>query len=138
MRKPYVEMTAGGDIYRLVLTASSACALEKKYGKSLIQLLSDITKIEVQVSFLWAALQKYHHGFNMEQTMKIYDAYMQDENGGMDNLVSLYVDVMAASGFMRRPEEAEETSGKVISMPVAAAEAISEVPEETIPETPEL
>ena len=109
-KKPYALLTVGDTDYRLKFSASAAIDAEKKLGKSLIMAFRDIGSVTVQVILLWAALQKYNHKTSMETASKIYDDFMESDNGGLENLVEILTETLEASGFMkpRQKDAAEE------------------------------
>lgn len=111
---PFAIMTANGYDYKLRISASAAVEAEKKLGMSIARVWGKIDSVEVQVTLLWAALQRYNHGIDMNAAYSIYDDYMDDGNTTEDFLETM-MEVYRCSGFMKRelPKTEENPQGKV-------------------------
>lgn len=101
---PYVILNVGGQEYKLRISASAAIDAEKKLNTTLARAWSKIDSVEIQVTILWAALQRYHHGASFDEAVDIYDNYI-DENGNIENLIDVFMEVYRCSGFMKREEK---------------------------------
>lgn len=106
LRKPYAPWVIGEETYRLKLSAGATVDLEQRLGKGIMSAMADITSVKTQTMFLWAALQKYHHGIDLAATYALYDQYL-DDGAGYEGVVQLIMEVLRASGFI--PEETAET-----------------------------
>lgn len=102
--RPYVTLTVNGDEYHLKFSAAATIEAEKKLGKGLLMAMQDMMSITTQVTMLWAALQKYHHGITMDAATDIYDAYVSG-NGSMTDFVNTIVEALEVSGFTKPPQE---------------------------------
>ena len=98
---PFALLEVNNETYKLKISASSAIEAEKKLGCSLTRAWAKLDSVNVQITILWAALQRYHHGISFEQTMELYDQFV-DEGKGQDELVDLFMEVYKCSGFMKR------------------------------------
>lgn len=114
----YRELIIGGESYKLKLTTKNSVALERSLGYNPISMLMDIDKGKMPklgdiLIILQATLQKYHHGVDMNKTIDIFDAYV-DEGNSMFDLIPVLVEVFEQSGYISKPKEGEtsEEEGK--------------------------
>lgn len=98
---PFAVMTVGSETYRLKISAAAAVEAEKKLGCSLARAWGRIDSVNVQVTILWAALQRFHHGTDFDEAMELYDRFI-DEGHGQDELADIFMEVYRCSGFMKR------------------------------------
>lgn len=113
-RKPYVLMVVGDQEYRLKITASAAMDLESRLKKSLFDAVGELKNITVQVTFLWAALQKFHHGMSLQDAANLYDDFLDSEHGGFEKFTELLLDLLELMGFTQA-EKTEQKTGKAAS-----------------------
>lgn len=116
-RKPYAVWEVGGQEYKLKLTAAVICKLEAKYGKNLLNLLTEdgLPPIGVMLTVVQASMQLYNHGVTFLKVQDLYDQYIA---GGADQ-TQFYADVLmpllAVSGFFT-PTQAEILTEEIKSI----------------------
>lgn len=112
----YIELTIGGEVYKLRLTTRASIALEKALGYNPISMLMDIDngkmpKMNDVLIMLQAMLQTYHHGYSMEKVYELFDKYI-DDGKSMFDLIPVFVEVFQQSGYISKNTGAEETEAK--------------------------
>lgn len=108
----YTEIIIGGETYKLRLNTRNSIQLEKALGYNPINLLmsmekGNMPKLTEVIIVLQAMLQCYHHGFTMDKTMDLFDAYV-DEGKGMFDLLPVFIDVFKQSGYISDADDAGE------------------------------
>lgn len=108
----YTEIIIGGETYKLRLNTRTSIQLEKALGYNPINLLMSMEqgkmpKLTDVIIVLQAMLQCYHHGFNMDKTMDLFDVYV-DEGKGMFDLLPVFIDVFKQSGYISDASDAGE------------------------------
>ena len=56
------------------------------------------------ILFLQYMLQAYHHGYNMEKTMDLFDTYIE-EGHNMFELIPTFVEVLTEAGYIPKQDE---------------------------------
>ena len=107
----FAVINVGNESYKLKISASADIEAEKRLGFSLTKAWMKLDSVNVQVTILWAALQRYNHGISFEQAMEIYDDFM-DEGHGQDELVDIFMEVYKCSGFMKREDPEAQKEGQ--------------------------
>lgn len=110
----YTEFKVGEKEFKLRLTASATENLEKKLnGKNPLSTLMTVQSEQIPsvsnlLLILHASLQKFHHGYNHDKVLELYDEYVDEGNTYMD-LIPVLLDVFKSSGFFREaPTETKE------------------------------
>lgn len=108
----YTELVVGNNSYKLRLNTKNSVALEKALGYNPISMLLAIEnnvmpKLTDVLIILQAALQPYHHGFNMDKVYDLFDEYTA-EGHNMFDLIPVLVDVFKQSGYISAKDEAAE------------------------------
>jgi hypothetical protein len=103
--KNYVELKVGEKVLRLGMKTRQVVALEKALGKSPLNILMDaqegaLPSINDMLIIVWAALQQYEHGYNMEAVYDLYDEYIAEGNTMME-LIPIVIDVLSISGYIK-------------------------------------
>ena len=109
VKKPYASMNVNGEEYKLKISSSAAMDAEKKRGKGLLEAAGDLRSVTTQIILLWASLQMYQHGMSMNTAADLYDAYMDTEDGCLENLINILVEVMEVSGFTKAAKPAKKS-----------------------------
>ncbi len=112
----YTELTIGANTYQLKLTTRTSIQLEKALGYNPINMLIATTenkmpKMMDMITMLHAMLQNYHHGFNIDKTMDLFDKYIE-EGHNMYELINVFVDVFKKSGYLPDTDEEEVAAEK--------------------------
>ena len=114
----YTELIINGESYKLRLNTRASINLEKALGKNPLIILMDasdgkLPKITDIILMLQAMLQTYHHGYNLDKTMDLFDAYVEDGNS-MIELIPVLLEVFQSSGYISKNVVAngEETEAK--------------------------
>lgn len=107
----YTELTIGGEVFKLRLNTRSSIQLEKALGYNPITMLMDIDsgkmpKLMDVIIILHACLQAYHHGYNLEKTMDLFDRYV-DDNKSMFDLIPVFIEVFQQGGYITKSESGE-------------------------------
>lgn len=111
----FTTFTVNGQDYKLKLKASSCIALEKKLKTNPINILrklaqeESIPNLEDLLEILHYSLQAFHHGYDMEKTCELYDAFIEDGHTMID-LIPVMIDVFKSSGLIKESAEEEEDS----------------------------
>lgn len=105
----YTEVTIKGSEYKLRIDSRACVALEKKLGKSPLDVFvaaqnGSLPKLAEVIAILHASLQKYHHGITEDKTYDLYDEYIED-GGTFTDLIPIVLDVFMVSGFFKNEEE---------------------------------
>lgn len=108
----YTELTIGGETFKLRLNTRTSIQLEKALGYNPINLLMSMEqgkmpKLTDIVIVLQSMLQCFHHGYNMEKTMDLFDSYV-DEGKGMFDLLPVFIEVFKNSGYISEVKEEDE------------------------------
>lgn len=102
----YNELIIGGDSFKLRLTTKTSIQLEKALGFNPVNLFMEIDngkmpKLSDILTILHASLQAYHHGYNMEKTMELFDKYIEDGHNMFD-LIPVFVEVFQEAGYISK------------------------------------
>lgn len=109
-RPPFHLWTINGRDYKMKLQTGMIAALENKYHKNILSLVGedDLPPLSVMLTIAQAALKPWHHGMKYQDVEKLYDAWVEhDEGNQMELLEKVIIPTMAASGFFT-PIQAEE------------------------------
>ncbi|MCY9513317.1 DUF6096 family protein [Paenibacillus apiarius] len=101
----YTTLQVGEKEYKLRLPSKSACAIERKIGKSVLTIfgegeLNDLPNLETLITVLHGSLQVYEHGVTLDDTYEIYDKYVE-HGGSYAGLIQELVEVLKVSGFFK-------------------------------------
>lgn len=105
----YTELIINGETYKLRLNTKNSIQLEKALGYNPINLLmafesGKMPKLTDMIIILQYMLQCYHHGYNVDKTMELFDDYVA-EGKGMFDLVPIFIEVFKQSGYITEPTE---------------------------------
>lgn len=106
----YIELQIGEETYKLRLNTRTSIQLEKALGRNPVGVLMDMAngnklpKRTDIVVMLHSMLQVYHHGFNLEKTMDLYDDYLASGKTDFD-MISVFTDVFLMVGYIGKPDE---------------------------------
>ena len=114
--KNHVELKVGEKVLKLGMKTRQVVALEKALGRSPLNILMDaqegaLPSIEDMLVILWAALQQYEHGYNMEAVYDLYDEFVEAGNTMME-LIPIVIDVLSVSGYIKMDEPKENKKAK--------------------------
>lgn len=112
----YTELIINGEVFKLRLTTRASIQLEKSLGYNPINMLMDIDagkmpKLMDVILILQACLQAYHHGYNLDKTMDLFDKYVEDGKSMFD-LIPVFIEVFQTSGYITKSEGKEEEAEK--------------------------
>lgn len=107
--KNHVEFKVGEKALKLGMKTRQIVALEKSLGKSPLNILMDaqegaLPSINDMLIILWAALQQFEHGYNMEAVYDLYDEFIAEGNTMME-LIPIVIDVLSVSGYIKMDKE---------------------------------
>jgi hypothetical protein len=107
----YKELIIGGDSFKLRLTTKASIQLEKALGFNPVNLFMEIDngkmpKLSDTLTILQASLQAYHHGYNMDKTMELFDKYIE-EGHNMFDLIPVFIEVFQEAGYISKNIEEE-------------------------------
>lgn len=106
----YTTFTTTKDEYKLALTTSAICQLEKKIGCNPLSVFGDgstIPTVSTMVLILHASLQKYQHGISEEKACAIFDEWL-DNGNVITDFVPVILDIYKVSGLIKAEEETEK------------------------------
>lgn len=109
----YKELQIGNESFKLRLTTKASIGLERALGYNPISMLMDIDKGKMPkladvLTILQSMLQTYHHGYDMNKTMDLFDKYVE-EGKSMFDLIPVFVEVFEESGYITKQKEEETT-----------------------------
>ena len=112
----YTELIINGESYKLRLNTKASINLEKALGKNPLIVLMDaaegnLPKITDIILMLQAMLQTYHHGYNLDKTMDLFDKYVEDGNS-MIELIPVLLEVFQTSGYISKNAATGEEEAK--------------------------
>lgn len=128
----YITETIAGKDYKLRLGAQNCVDVEKKLGKSVLDVLLAMAPNEEGGSvkgiaaarineiciILQGAMQRYQHGITLENVFDLYDEHI-DQGGTYEDFIKYINDVLEVSGFLSKT--AEETQDSKADSPVPEA-----------------
>lgn len=109
------ELMIGGDTFKLRLNTRTSIQLEKALGYNPLNMLIDAADNKMPkkadiIVMLQHMLQAYHHGYNMDKTMDLFDLYI-DDGHNMFDIIPVFVEVFTDAGYI--PKNASENSEDV-------------------------
>ena len=107
--KNIVELKVGNKVLKLGMKTRQVVALEKALGRSPLNILmeaqeGELPSINDMLIILWAALQQFEHGYNMEAVYDLYDEFIEAGNTMME-LLPIIIDVLSVSGYIKVDKE---------------------------------
>lgn len=108
-RKAFHEWEVNGTCHKLKLKTSMIEKLENKYRENLLNLISrdGVPPLSVMLTIIQAAIQPWEHNVAYQDIVKLYDSWVENEDGNqMELLNKVIIPTMAVSGFFT-PEQAE-------------------------------
>jgi hypothetical protein len=114
--KNFVELQVGEKVLKLGMKTRQVVALEKALERSPLNILMDaqegaLPSINDMLIILWAALQQYEHGYNMEAVYDLYDEFIEAGNTMME-LIPIVIDVLSVSGYIKMDEPKQKKKAK--------------------------
>lgn len=108
----YTIWTAGGQEYHLRLTTKATVDLEKRLGKSPLEVFAAAANghfptLSDLAATLHAALQPLHHGITEARTYELMDAWFEDGHNMLD-LIPVILEVFRHSGLVAQEQETTE------------------------------
>lgn len=108
----YTEINIKGTDYKLRIDSRACVALEKRLGKSPLDVFistqnGSLPRLAEVIAILHAALQKYNHGITEDKTYDLYDEYIE-EGGTFTDLIPIVLEIFKVSGFFKEDEETDE------------------------------
>lgn len=103
----YTTLNTENREYKLALTTSGICQLEKKIGCNPLSIFGNgetLPTISIMVSILHASLQKYHHGISENDTYDIFDKWLECGHAYTD-FVEVILDIYRVSGLIKAEDE---------------------------------
>ena len=104
--KSYHTFTAGGQEYKMRLTASAIMAIEKRLGKSMLAALENIEEnmVETLITTLWGAMQPYNENFSFENALDLFDEYIAEGNS-VEALMQEIGELFKTAGFFEKGQD---------------------------------
>ena len=111
----FTNITIKGNEYKLRLDARSSVSLERKLGKSPLDVLVEasegsIPKLEDLIEIFAASLSKYNHGMTVEKAYDLYDDFLEDGNAFTD-FIPVVIEIFKCSGYFKMEDNAEVADG---------------------------
>lgn len=126
----YTTAKIAGKEYKLRLGAQDAADVEKRLGKSVLDVLlamapenpedaSSMKGVSTPCvgdlcTILHGAMQKYQHGTTLAQVFGLYDKHI-DQGGRYEDFIGMLKDILEVSGFLPRGVEASNPALKPVS-----------------------
>lgn len=100
----YTELIIGGETYKLRLNTRASIQLEKALGCNPMNILiamesGNLPKLNDVIIMLQAMLQCFHHGYNTDKTIDLFDKYVDDGKSMLD-LLPVFIEVFQKSGYI--------------------------------------
>lgn len=111
----FVELEIGNEVYKLRLNTRTSIQLEKALGRNPVSMLMDMAEGNVLpkrtdiVLMLQAMLQVYHHNFNLDKTMDLYDDYLASGKNDF-NMIPIFTEVFQLAGYIGKEEDNNENN----------------------------
>lgn len=106
----YLDFNVKDKTYKLRLETRNMVALEKAIGgKNPLSIFGsgdEIPSVTTMVTILWASLQRYQHGINIDAAYDIFDEYLEEHT--ITDFIHVITDIYKASGLMRSDKGTEE------------------------------
>ena len=106
----YYDFTAGGKEYKLRINTRNIMSLEKQLGCNPLTVFGKgdrVPTITEMVQILYASLQQYQHGIDLNDTYDIFDAYLNDGKV-MTDFIPVIVEIYKVSGLIKNDNKVEE------------------------------
>ncbi|MBQ9383548.1 MAG: hypothetical protein IJT87_04875 [Ruminiclostridium sp.] len=112
LRMPYTELTVGGTVYMLRLTALSAARLEERIGMSVYKAVENADKVSVAAELLYALIEGLRPEFTKRETFEVIDGFI-GEGGTLPELGIVIAGALRNSGFFGEasPRQASSFAG---------------------------
>ena len=98
LRMPYTELTVGGTVYMLRLTALSAARLEERIGMSVYKAVEGADKVSVAAELLYALIEGLRPEFTKRDVFGVIDSFI-GEGGTLPALTTVIAEALRNSGF---------------------------------------
>ncbi len=108
-RKGFHIWEINGANHKMKLQSGMISKLENKYRRNLLNIISDegIPPLSVMLTIAQAAITPWEHGITYQAVEKMYDTWVEKDNGSQTELLSkVIIPTMAVSGFFT-PQQAE-------------------------------
>lgn len=100
----FTTLTTEKNEYKLVLTTSAICQLEKKIGCNPLSIFDvngeELPTVSVMIAVLHASLQKFQHGITEVKAYDIFDEWLASGHV-MTDFVQVILDIYDASGLIK-------------------------------------
>jgi hypothetical protein len=107
----FYELELNGEIVKLRLTSGDCIQIEKKYGKSVLEFIQNMSMTTV-ITLLQYMARSSEKSFNEEKATKLYDD-MIDSGYTLSTIISdVIMGVLEVSGFMSK-EDLEASQEKI-------------------------
>ncbi len=106
-RRPFHIWAVGENMYRLKLKASMIGALERKYGKNVLNLVSDeegLPPLSVMLTIIQAAASPWNHGMDYNKVKTVYDEWCDYGGNQMELLSEIIMPTLVVSGFFTKKQ----------------------------------
>lgn len=108
----YTDLKIGEKEFKLRLDARACVALEKKLGKSPLNVLMEagkdsLPKLEDMIAIFHASIQKYQSGYTEEKTYDLYDEYVESGNA-LTDFIPVILEIFKVSGFFKEEDTQEK------------------------------
>lgn len=111
-RRPWYPWEVNGREYRLVLTTQAICALEDKFRKNLLLVVSELPPLGVMLTIIQGAAAKYEHGIRYKTVQDLYDAYLRDGGNQTKLFTDVIMGIMSVSGFFTKEQQEDMETKK--------------------------
>lgn len=108
-KRAFHPWEVNGTVHKLKLQTSMIAKLENKYHDNLLNIISrdGVPPLSVMLTVVQAAIVPWEHGKSYQDIEKMYDSWVENNEGNQQKLLSsVVIPTMAVSGFFT-PEQAE-------------------------------
>lgn len=112
----YIELTINGESYKLRLTTAATMQMEKNLGYSPMDIFMRAAEEKLPtttelVYLLHGCLLSMNHGFTIDKTAKLLDAYIADGHNQYEIFVPI-VETFKKAGYLPEEDKVEEEEAK--------------------------
>lgn len=105
-RKPFAYWTVGGREYRMKLTTAAICALEEKYKRNLLEVISGgMPPLAMMLTIAQAAMKTWEHGIKYKDIQNLFDRYCEEGGTQLTFMTDVLMEIYSVSGFFSEDQQ---------------------------------
>ncbi len=105
-RRPFAYWEVGGRSYRLKLTTSAICALEEKFKRNLLDVISGgMPPLAMMLTITQAAMKNWEHGIRYVDVQNLFDKYCEEGGTQLSFMTDVFMEIYKVSGFFSENQQ---------------------------------